>query len=212
MCGRYHIDTEEDIQEMREILQEISKKYADTPEHAQMKTGEIFPTNTVAVVGAEGADLMRWGFPMQGKAQTIINARSETAYERPMFRNALISRRVAIPTTGFYEWNHVGGRSKDKLLFRIPGEKMLYLAGMYTEFKLPSGKERRFTILTTAANDSMRPYHDRMPVYVSARERNAWINDQASVEEILRRKQPVLQATKVDKDGYPNGGQLSFLP
>lgn len=206
MCGRYWIDDEEDIQEMREILQEISKKYADTPEHASMQTGEIYPTSYAPVVGMDGPEIMRWGFPMQGKSQAIINARSETAYERPMFRNALISRRVVIPTTGFYEWRHEGGKSKEKYLFRIPGEKMLYLAGMFTVFNLPSGLEKRFTILTTAANDSMRPYHDRMPVYVASGERDAWINDPASVEEILRREQPELAATKVEK-----GGQLSFL-
>ncbi len=206
MCGRYHVDSEEDIQEMREILQEISRKYADTEKHAEMKTGEIYPTNLAPVIGAEGVEIMRWGFPMQGKSQAIINARSETAYERPMFRSALAARRVVVPTTGFYEWSHEGGKSKDKFLFRIPGEKMLYLAGMYTDFNLPAGREKRFTILTTAANESMRHYHARMPVYIAAGERNAWISDPNTVEEFLRRDQPELQATKVAK-----GGQMSFL-
>ena len=206
MCGRYHIDTEEEIQEMREILEELNRKYADSPQHALMKTGEIFPTNLAPVVGLEGPEIMRWGFPMQGKSQTIINARSETAYERPMFRSALTARRVVIPTTGFYEWSHKGGKSKDKFLFRVPGEKILYLAGMFTDFNLPTGREKRFTILTTAANESMKPYHDRMPVYIAANERNAWVNDPASVEEILNRQQPSLYAEKVTK-----GGQTSFL-
>lgn len=206
MCGRYYVDTEEDIQEMREIIQEIVTKYADSPQLADMKTGEIYPTNTVAVVGGEGPELMRWGFPMQGKSQAIINARSETAYERPMFRTALITRRIVVPTNGFYEWSHVGGKSIDKFLFRVPGEKMLYLAGMYTEFNLLSGKERRFTILTTKANDSISLYHNRMPVYVAAGERDAWVHDPAYTEEVLRREQPQLTATKVDKDG-----QTSFL-
>ena len=206
MCGRYHIDTEEEIAEMREILEEINRKYADSQQHAQMKTGEIFPTNLAPVVGMDGPEIMRWGFPMQGKSQTIINARSETAYERPMFRNALIARRVVIPTTGFYEWSHENGKSKDKFLFRLPGEKVLYLAGMFTDFNLPTGREKRFTILTTDANESMRPYHDRMPVYLAVNERDAWINNPASVEDILRRQQPELYAAKVDK-----GGQMSFL-
>jgi putative SOS response-associated peptidase YedK len=83
---------------------------------------------------------------------------------------------------------------------------MLYLAGMYTDFALPGGWERRYTILTTAANESMRPYHDRMPVYVATSERDVWINDSARTEAILHRAQPQLAATKVDK-----GGQMSFL-
>ena len=44
---------------------------------------------------------------------------------------------------------------------------------MFTDFNLPTGREKRFTILTTAANESMRPYHDRMPVYLAADERDA---------------------------------------
>ena len=206
MCGRYHIETEEEIAEMREILEEINRKYADSQQHAQMKTGEIYPTNLAPVVGLDGPEIMRWGFPMQGKSQAIINARSETAYERPMFRYALLSRRVVIPTTGFYEWTHEAGKSKDKFLFRLPDEKMLYLAGMFTEFNLPTGRERRYTILTTAANDSMRPFHDRMPVYVAAGERSAWLSDPASVEDLLNRPQPALRAEKVDKTG-----QTSFI-
>jgi putative SOS response-associated peptidase YedK len=91
MCGRYWVDSEEDIQEMRAIINEIVKKYADTPQLSEMKTGEIYPTNTVAVVGAGGPELMRWGFPLQGKS--IINARSETAFERPMLERACFPSR-----------------------------------------------------------------------------------------------------------------------
>ena len=214
MCGRYQVGTEEDILEMREILQELNRKYADMPAHAQMRTGEISPTNYAPVIADDGPVIMRWGFPMHGsKSQAIINARSESAYERPMFRNALLSRRVVIPTTGFYEWSHdARGKSVDKFLFRIPGDRMLYLAGMYTDFNLPTGKERRFTILTTSANGSMRSYHNRMPVYVAAGERDAWIHDPASVGEILYRRQPELSAVKVVVGGQiDEGDQLGFL-
>jgi putative SOS response-associated peptidase YedK len=60
--------------------------------------------------------------------------------------------------------------------------------------------------LTTAANASMRPYHDRMPVCVSAGERHIWINDPSSIEDILHRRQPELYADKVEK-----GGQIGFF-
>lgn len=207
MCGRYHIDTEEDIQEMREILQEISKKYADSETHASMKTGEVFPTNLAPVIGADGPAIMKWGFPMHGSAQTIINARSETAAQKPMFSAALRQRRVVIPTTGFYEWTHENGKSKDKFLFRVPGQKMMYLAGLYTNFMKPDGsREDYYTILTTDANDSMRPFHNRMPVYIAAGERTAWLNDPASAQDILFRRQPELASVKV-----PKAEQVSFF-
>lgn len=194
MCGRYHIETEEDIIEIREIIAEVNRKHGNTEKSAAMKTGEIFPTNIVPVVSESGVELMRWGFPMQGKSQTIINARAETVFERPMFRNAVSNRRVVVPTTGFYEWTHASGKAKDKFIFRIPGEKTLYLAGIYTEFNMPTGKETRFTIITTVANESMASYHDRMPVYIGQGEREAWIGDSRFTEEALRRAQPALQA------------------
>jgi putative SOS response-associated peptidase YedK len=205
MCGRYAFFDEQEVYEARKILEDIAATFGKETAD-KIKTGEIFPTYLAPVVGLDGPEIIRWGFPMQGKSQTIINARSETAYERPMFRSALTARRVVIPTTGFYEWSHENGKSKDKFLFRVPGEKVLYLAGMFTDFNLPTGREKRFTILTTAANESMKPYHDRMPVYIAANERNAWVNDPASVEEILNRQQPSLYAEKVTK-----GGQTSFL-
>jgi putative SOS response-associated peptidase YedK len=207
MCGRYYVGTEEEIAEMREILEEINRKYADSEKHANMRTGEIFPTNLAPVISEDGPTIMKWGFPMHGSSQTAINARSETAAQKPMFSAALRQRRVVIPTTGFYEWSHENGKSKDKFLFRIPGRKMLYLAGLHTNFARPDGtREDYFTILTTAANDSMRPYHDRMPVYVATGECKTWISDSESVGDILSRQQPKLSAIKV-----PKAGQMSFF-
>lgn len=77
---------------MREIIDEINRKYKDTEQLAGMKTGEIFPTNVAPIIAVSGPELMAWGFPMQGKSQTIINARSKTAFEKPMFSKALNDR------------------------------------------------------------------------------------------------------------------------
>lgn len=210
MCGRYHIDTEEDIIGMREIIDEINRKYNGTEALASMKTGEVFPTNMVPVVAESGAEIMIWGFPMHGKSQSIINARAETIFERPMFKTAVAERRAAIPTTGFYEWRHAGKRAKEKFLFRLLAEKMLYLAGIYTEFNLPEGKQTRFSIITTAANESMRPYHDRMPVHIRQGELDAWIGDSRFSVEAMRREQPEFVALLVLKNG-PGIEQTSLL-
>ena len=199
MCGRYLIESEEDIIDMREVIDEINRKYTGSEPRAAMKTGEVFPTNLVPVIAQTGTELMTWGFPMRGKSQTIINARSETVFERAMFRTAVTQRRVVVPTTGFYEWTHEGKKAKDKFLFRLPSVPMLYLAGIYTAFAGPDGTQMRFTILTAAANDSMRPYHDRMPVTIGSGELNSWIEDGHFTEEALRRSQPQLEPTHILK-------------
>lgn len=215
MCGRYYIEDEDTIIEMRQIIDEINRKHGDEG----VKTGEIYPTNRAPVQIASGtrmeSDAMRWGFPRWQGNGVVINARSETAAEKTMFRKSLMERRAVIPTTGFYEWTHVEGKkSKDKFLFRKNGEKTLYLAGMFNLFTQEDGtKEARFTILTTNANESMSPFHDRMPVILDAGEREEWLLEGNLVSFFLSRQPPILVAKKESaSNGKDNAApeQLGF--
>lgn len=193
MCGRYSLLNERDIADIREIIEEISKKYPNTP----MAHGEIYPTNTVPILtGGQAAlspELASWGFPKyQGKG-VIINARGETAAEKRTFRDSLLARRCAVPSTGFYEWTH--DAVKQKYLFRLPEADALYLAGLYQEFK----GERRFVILTTAANSSMSQIHDRMPVILPKRLLGPWVNDTDMALNYLQSTMPPLERTAVSR-------------
>lgn len=176
MCGRYTVFTEDEVIEMREIMREINERYINTAELARMKTGEVFPTDTVPVLVAGEARLMTWGFPKWQGSGVIINARAETAMEKQMFRGPLMQRRCVVPSTGFYEWRHEGGKSKEKYLISLPGERMLYMAGFYSTFKDKDGKPYAgFVILTAEANGSIAPLHNRMPVVLSPEERMRWL-------------------------------------
>ena len=176
MCGRYQVSTEEEIMEMREIINEVNERYKDKPELSAMKTGEIFPTETAPVLvsrsGENHAELMKWGFSRWDSKGVIINARSETALEKKSFRASLLNRRCVVPTTGFYEWQKREG-SKTKYLFRLPETKMLYLAGLYE--KSPLGDT--YVIMTTAANPSISLYHDRMPLILTSDILDQWLTD-----------------------------------
>jgi putative SOS response-associated peptidase YedK len=191
MCGRYTVFTEDEVIEMREIINEVNQRYINTPEHAAMKTGEIFPTNIVPVLaGAQDGlevQLMAWGFPKWEGEGVIINARAETAMDKPMFRNSLERRRCVIPSTGFYEWKHADGKKKkDKYLITLPGQGMLYMAGFYNTFQDRQGKPYiGFVILTAAANESIAPLHDRMPVILSEDQRGQWANNLGGAMDIL---------------------------
>ena len=166
MCGRFEIDP--DIPELKTLVSGsgLSLKY---------KTGEIFPADTALVFTSNGNDIipvsMIWGFPKWDGKGVIFNARSETVHEKPMFKNALTRHRIAVPTSGFYEWKAEGGRTKTKYFFSHPTENILWLAGISSRF----GNEEHFTILTTPANGSMAPYHHRMPVLLEKEEIQAWI-------------------------------------
>lgn len=169
MCGRYSLAPEESGDIMR-IVREIEAKFGP----GSVATGEIRPTNAAPVLMAEGpSDLasrpVRWGFPgFQGKG-VVINARGETAPDKPMFRRSLLERRCVVPSTGFYEWD----KSKQKYLFRAPNSSTLYLAGLWNTF----AGEERFVILTTAPNETVSDIHDRMPVLLAPHELDVWLHD-----------------------------------
>lgn len=176
MCGRYSLAPEESS-EIMEIIRQVQDR---------IKTGEVFPTNQVPVLMEAGRELapevMTWGFPrFQGKSGSIINARSETAGERPMFRKSLHERRCVIPTTGFFEWGPDGTGKKQKYRFNLPGEKALYLAGLWNDF----AGEARCVILTTAANESMEGIHDRMPMVLKREQLEEWVRRPEAASEII---------------------------
>ncbi len=184
MCGRYQLDPGESA-EIEAIVRQVQDR---------VKTGEVFPTDAVAVLAQCAGGLaprpMVWGYPrFQGKSGSIINARSETAGERPMFRRSLAERRCVIPTTGFFEWGPGEGGGKRKYRFNRPGTRALYLAGLWNEF----AGEEKCVILTTAANPSVAAVHDRMPVILAGDEVQAWVRDAGAAGEILGRTPPALE-------------------
>jgi putative SOS response-associated peptidase YedK len=96
----------------------------------------------------------------------MINARSETAHERPMFRKALARRRCLVAADGFYEWKREG-RRKQPYFIRLKGGEPFGMAGIW-EWWAPLGQTPVDTvaILTTAADKVVAAIHDRMPVIV----------------------------------------------
>ncbi len=210
MCARYTVFTEEEIIEMKAIIAEVSRKFGDKA----VATGEIYPTNTAPVLTLEGNRLapipVAWGFPKWSGAGVVINARSESALEKRMFAKPILTRRCVIPSTGFYEWTPEGNLEpqlsllsadetpkakspKAKLLFWRPDGPMLYMAGMVDTVTGKDGKAKdAFVILTTVANASMSPFHDRMPVILSANEREDWIGSEVFMREVLEREGPEL--------------------
>jgi putative SOS response-associated peptidase YedK len=126
------------------------------------------PTQDIPVVrltdGGRELTLMRWGLiPSWSKEANsgtlLINARSETAAEKPAYRSAFKSRRCLIPADGFFEWQKVG-KAKQPYYFQLADGKPFAFAGLWEKWK----EIESCTILTTAANELVAPLHDRMPM------------------------------------------------
>lgn len=184
-----------EIEEIRRFLQGLDQKYADL--------GEVYPTNIAPVIIDPGqgdfqTTLMTWGFPQYSGSGVVINARSESAATKPMFKNSLSDRRCVIIATGFYEWSGTKG-AKIKHLFNRPDSRALFMAGIFNEFT--AEKEKRFAILTTDANASVEAIHSRMPVVLLPGEIDVWLRgDYLSVFE---RQQIDLVHTIADEAQLP---------
>ena len=100
MCGRYSLAPDESV-EIARIVAEVQARFGATSIH----TGDIYPTNAAPVLLSNGQEMtpkpMGWGFPSFKGKGVIINARGETALDKPMFRKSLLERRCIVPTTGF---------------------------------------------------------------------------------------------------------------
>lgn len=132
----------------------------------------VAPTTTSVVLklARDGRRLVpaRFGLDVPG-GRLVVNARSETAARLRTFRDAFRSARCVVPSDGYYEWSGRRG-ARRPYWFHPPGGGLLLLAGLLFDLPAPA-----FVILTTAANDVVRPVHHRMPAVLSTGDATAWL-------------------------------------
>lgn len=132
---------------------------------------------------ARAATAFRWGLvPSWAKdpamGARMINARGETVAEKPSFKAAFRRRRCLIPASGFYEWQDRGAGPRQPVWIAPPGGGLITFAGLWEAWMGPDGSElETCTIVTTAANETLRPFHHRMPVILAPDSFGAWLGD-----------------------------------
>lgn len=191
MCGRF-------------ALTEVPEEFLDLipPDWPPLRPRyNIAPTDGALVVLSEKravpeAAMLRWGLvPRWARDASMgvraINARAETVAEKPTFREAFAKRRCLVPATGFYEWRSAGPKAPKTPFYFSSARKgrALVLAGLWESWRGDGIELRTFAILTTSANQTMRPIHDRMPVILDAADRDRWLDvdaDPDSLHALLR--------------------------
>lgn len=130
--------------------------------------------------GSRRLEFAYWGLVpswvrADGELSRPINAKAETAAIKPMFRHAYRCSRVLVPASGFYEWQQT---SDGKQPWFVEAEEPGYLAlgGLLERWHGPDGEYTSFAVLTTNANQLMRPIHDRMPVIVARNDWGRWLD------------------------------------
>lgn len=178
MCGRFFVD-DNDLPLIPQVEEKKNVRGRLVP---QMKAGgEIFPGDVVPVLADDrklepALFAMRWGYSVGGKL--IINARSETAAEKPLFREDLKRRRCLIPATAYFEW---GREDKKKYRIAPAGGGGLYLAALCrVENQLPV-----FTVLTREPAANIAFIHERMPLILRGSAVSAWLDLTRDPRELL---------------------------
>ena len=189
MCGRYSLIA--DIQELARQFEFDGTGFEDSPRY------NVAPTQAVLTVtnrDARHAEYMRWGLiPSWAKDASIgnrmINARGETVAQKPSFRNALQRRRCLVLADGFYEWQKVG-KGKQPMRIVLKSREPFAFAGLWETWRNPEGETiRSCTIITTEANDLLRPIHERMPVILPRELEEFWLDgnvtESAALSDVL---------------------------
>jgi putative SOS response-associated peptidase YedK len=131
----------------------------------------------------------------------MINARSETAAEKPAFRAAFRRRRCLVVADGFYEWQKTNG-TKQPFYIRFRDTQPFAFAGLWEHWKgLDEQVIDSCTLLTTQPNDLLRQVHNRMPVILQPRDYDLWLDPEVQKPELL---QPLLLPYPPEEmDAYP---------
>jgi len=200
MCGRFYLDVDFD-----EVLRHYFDVIGDYPVDTY-EPREIFPSNEIPVVHRgkkveSTIHLMKWGFAPSFMNKLLINARSETVFEKKLFKEAFFRRRCLIPASGYYEWEKKMDENnkiqKIKRSFERPDQKIFSMAGIYDRFFDEDGQAYwAVTILTQAATDQVKGIHDRMPLILDKDMERRWIKfyeeDYSELFKILERRGPEL--------------------
>jgi putative SOS response-associated peptidase YedK len=190
MCGRF--TRSQSIEAIAEEFGVEQASYDLGPSY------NIAPTQKVAAIITDGVKRlvpMRWGLvPSWAKDPSIgnkmINARAETITEKASYRNAFKKRRCLVVADGFYEWQSMGD-AKRPMYIRLKSGKPFGFAGLYEVWNPPEGEAiTTCTIITTEANELMKPIHERMPVIIPREHRDKWLDptmqDQGQLLGMLR--------------------------
>ena len=185
MCGRYYIAEDDLSDELSRMIDELNRK--KTPEGLKT-SGEIFPSDIVPVLAnSRKQDVqpfaMRWGYAFPN-GRPIINARAETAAQKPMFKDGMRQRRCVIPASHYFEWER-RGTARTKYAIRPAHADTLYLAGIYHLENHDGVIVPAFTILTRDAAPSIAFIHPRMPVLLPADAAPDWLNPGYNAEEVI---------------------------
>ena len=195
MCGRFALVAEKRILEM---LFGLEMRFDLQPRFNIAPSQDILALRRSPDAGKEKEFVhLRWGLvPFWAEDSSIgsrmINARAETAHEKPSFRDAFKKRRLLIPASGFYEWKKEQDGKQPYYVCREDGDPFAF-AGLWERWDKGDEPLQTCTILTTEPNSLLATIHSRMPVIISSMHFDQWLDinaDPAGLGDLLQPYSP----------------------
>ncbi len=194
MCYRFCIEKDEEgIKHIVSVAEAspLAEKFMVKLARPLVTSGDVRPTDVTAVIAPGRSKRravfpMKWGFTLKGIGNPVVNARVESAFAKPAFRDAWASHRCVIPASWYYEWEYFktpDGKSKTGKKYSIQpsGASITYLCGLYRlENSWPV-----FTVLTREPSKELARIHDRMPLILPEALIDEWINPDSPPEALL---------------------------
>lgn len=206
MCGRFA---------QRSPARKVAKQFGVEEVPPLAERYNVAPAQMILGIRGEGgareATFFKWGLVPRwakdpGIGNKLINARSETVEEKPSFREAFSRRRCIIPADGFYEWKREA-RRKQPFFFRMRDERPFGFAGLWERWEGEGEVINSCTILTTEANEVLRPVHDRMPVILHLEDYELWLDGDPRRPDLMK---DLLRSYPEEKMvGYPVGSSVN---
>lgn len=198
MCGRFSLFVPQP---------DVERRFEASATEPLGERYNIAPGDDVAVIRADAPNVIdqyEWGLLPHwvddpSDWPSPINARAESVEEKPSFRDAAANRRCLVLADGFYEWSGTRG-SKQPYRITVDDREPFAFAGLWDQWSAGSDQRRTVTIITTDANATVAPIHDRMPVILEPGEETRW----------LEAADPADRATLLDP--YPDDDGLQSYP
>ena len=178
MCGRYALapSSQQKSEQLRDVKQPVTWKIRYN----------IAPTQSAYVIANDQpAQLseMNWGLvPSWSRdgvnSGKLINARSESIFEKPSFREVVQSRRCLVPADSFYEWRKEPDGRKLPYRILLKNGALMFMAGIWDTWGAGANELKTFSIITTGPNEEMAALHNRMPLILPSKEmQEMWLSD-----------------------------------
>ena len=203
MCCRYYIlpkgvewDPIREGAESAGLMRRFREAGLELKSAGELRPADVAPVLATDRGGGQSVFPMRWGFRLNGAGRTtlLINARVESAAQKPCFREAWRAHRCAVPASWYFEWQQSPERNGTKTKYAIRDEAapILWLCGLYRiEEGLPV-----FVVLTRAPGPRLAEIHDRMPLILPAESIRRWVDPAVRPETRLSGALLELQAEK----------------